>query len=1321
MVAEIMIQIPLPAFGLQCCLILSFLLAIWAHRSEKVLSKLNRFVVRNLRFSFLLILGILSVSTVFLHNVLFIRRAALTVWDGPYEGLYLAGGNAGSEHDLLTTSQEACLKTDGCEGVTRTARPDGSGVWQLRTGRSLWLEKSPSGEVSYTWRHARKCSRRREQDGLNKPPPKISALYYISQAPMVNRRDSLLDVLHQRGMPSGLFQRWVPRWSSGWVRWGQDIINVELYTHLNVAQQILRQFNSGSLVSSNDWSLVLEDHVRPIVDWNDLLTRLRSTVCADQDVGLVYLGASRRFRLGNSSLVWSDFLGSDAYAVKNDLAHQLFRLSQGWKRQNVVKDQLTELWVKSLPAHGLVARHGGGVFVARAGLNLTAPRRRYPHAQIIDQNSQSVKIIWTGPYDAAFLSGGKPGQEFICLGQGKDACLAEHDCYGLTSVAKKTGEVTWQLRIGAKMWLEHSTTGEVSYLWKVRNASEQGLVHHDAPSYGSNYGLLRGDLVTKSSHLWHKPSNGRMQEKTEQGAHDNPFHGPVPAASSGAESTWHLQPTRQLQLASGYTFWQNMYLVNRSFIFVQGPHPLDMTAWAIMSESESLRRWGDPSRYASPQMRGFTSKIVEPNHMTEWNWTAPIAVEPAIMITDFIPKFTPHLYHMLENLVGIWATSRAFMVNASSHANEPTWLLLPQNTRSELAESTRELILLMFPGIRVLDQIDFRRCSPRQLFSFSKMVASDRSAADHGGVNQMITGISSRLPQFMPSMVSTVLRNAGLPLEQTASDAITITFVDRQGSHNRRLGREHSKNLLWLLGTTDPRIRVHWTRFELLSLREQIVKAADTDVLVGVHGNGLSHVLWIRKPGALVEILPGSGNRLLAYQQFCEIRGLLYYGIEASSGVVHREGSCASQQQGNRWYPPAGCSVEAATMNQISADLDVNHLVCLVYDALYTMQRLSTDPRRSCGWPSCAAYLGAPANAARGCVDGRVEYECTDLGPSVDASESGPMFVNGYCHGLSKSVAYCSPGMFLCTANANPGWRLFLKGLHTWGYICREPPCQQHAEGSWKGFLLDYGLPLAISDVDTRAHKLCVLLPYRDGCQRLNRALIGERAAHLKHFLAYMQDFLVSAGHADFEFVVAVQTDRGLFNKGALYNIGANVAARRGCDFVALHDIDHLPMDYRNRYSWPNQPLHLCTNSSDVGWERFAGGAVLMQLQHFALINGFSNLYNGWGAEDADLYDRVERIFGTFERLDPHIGYYVPMNHSTGAGKQITEDGESAHAVNLNILERQRNSVSRSFLDSDGYMQMRSHLQLVNISLIDNIMTVTVDVLKDGMTQVGCV
>ncbi|KAJ1489359.1 hypothetical protein T484DRAFT_1600903, partial [Baffinella frigidus] len=147
-------------------------------------------------------------------------------------------------------------------------------------------------------------------------------------------------------------------------------------------------------------------------------------------------------------------------------------------------------------------------------------------------------------------------------------------------------------------------------------------------------------------------------------------------------------------------------------------------------------------------------------------------------------------------------------------------------------------------------------------------------------------------------------------------------------------------------------------------------------------------------------------------------------------------------------------------------------------------------------------------------------------------------------------------------------------------------------------------------------HRMCVLLSFRDGCSEYSLNATGQRTAHLNRFLLHMRGFFHGR---NVDFIVVHQSTRGLFNKALLFNVGANLAERRGCDYVALHDIDHLPLHPMNTYPWPQRPVHLCTNSSDAVWTEFVGGAVLLSLRDFVGINGMSNLYEGRGAEDADL------------------------------------------------------------------------------------------------------
>lgn len=58
-----------------------------------------------------------------------------------------------------------------------------------------------------------------------------------------------------------------------------------------------------------------------------------------------------------------------------------------------------------------------------------------------------------------------------------------------------------------------------------------------------------------------------------------------------------------------------------------------------------------------------------------------------------------------------------------------------------------------------------------------------------------------------------------------------------------------------------PDAEIRTADFATLTLREQIRIAAESDVLVGVHGAGLTHVLWMRPGTKLVEIIPPATER----------------------------------------------------------------------------------------------------------------------------------------------------------------------------------------------------------------------------------------------------------------------------------------------------------------------------------------------------------------------------------------------------------------------------------------------------------------------------
>ena len=139
--------------------------------------------------------------------------------------------------------------------------------------------------------------------------------------------------------------------------------------------------------------------------------------------------------------------------------------------------------------------------------------------------------------------------------------------------------------------------------------------------------------------------------------------------------------------------------------------------------------------------------------------------------------------------------------------------------------------------------------------------------------------------------------------------------------------------------------------------------------------------------------------------------------------------------------------------------------------------------------------------------------------------------------------------------------------------------------------------------------KLAIIVPERD------------RAEHMKIFVPFMQD-LLDKENIDYRILIVTQDDSKPFNRAKLLNIGFDLA--KDCDWFAFHDIDMLPVD--SDYSIVDGPTHLATMVEQFGYalpyDGYFGGVTLFDKSSFEKINGYSNEYWGWGAEDDDVLHR---------------------------------------------------------------------------------------------------
>ncbi|KAI6196998.1 hypothetical protein M3Y94_01173500 [Aphelenchoides besseyi] len=172
---------------------------------------------------------------------------------------------------------------------------------------------------------------------------------------------------------------------------------------------------------------------------------------------------------------------------------------------------------------------------------------------------------------------------------------------------------------------------------------------------------------------------------------------------------------------------------------------------------------------------------------------------------------------------------------------------------------------------------------------------------------------------------------------------------------------------------------------------------------------------------------------------------------------------------------------------------------------------------------------------------------------------------------------------------------------------------------------------------DCRARdRVAIIIPYRDRKSHLTR-LLDFLIPILKHQLL------------DFRFIVTEQYGDDLFNKGRIMNAAFKLAQSMGVDCTIFHDVDMFPQDDRTPYNCPESPRHLGAFVSNLGYQlwykEIVGGALAITIEDYLAVNGYSNLYWGWGGEDDDMGKRILSLNYTIERPNNEYARFSMLKH----------------------------------------------------------------------------
>ncbi|CAB0035670.1 unnamed protein product [Trichogramma brassicae] len=166
---------------------------------------------------------------------------------------------------------------------------------------------------------------------------------------------------------------------------------------------------------------------------------------------------------------------------------------------------------------------------------------------------------------------------------------------------------------------------------------------------------------------------------------------------------------------------------------------------------------------------------------------------------------------------------------------------------------------------------------------------------------------------------------------------------------------------------------------------------------------------------------------------------------------------------------------------------------------------------------------------------------------------------------------------------------------------------------------------------------VAIILPYRN------------RLKQLSIFINYIHPYL-QLQNLDYTIFVIEQSKNKEFNRGKLFNVGFTEAMKmRNFHCFIFQDIDLIPQNPENIYTCSRLPRHMSSSVNtfryNLPYSGLFGGAISITKQQFQQVNGFSNVYFGWGGEDDDFYSRLQNKGYPICRFCPDVAQYYMLSH----------------------------------------------------------------------------
>ncbi|KAF8515353.1 hypothetical protein BU17DRAFT_76857 [Hysterangium stoloniferum] len=353
-------------------------------------------------------------------------------------------------------------------------------------------------------------------------------------------------------------------------------------------------------------------------------------------------------------------------------------------------------------------------------------------------------------------------------------------------------------------------------------------------------------------------------------------------------------PTTEIKIhVGGWTVFERLYLCNGT-IFIVTDEPKTIPDRMLLTSSGAPLS-NKPEEILAIDPTDADLQIITSQKAKEIFGSSALWLGGTSFVVTEAPQFIAHYYHWAaETFLGLWRAYSLLDPDIQPDGStflEPPRRFMMSHVHNEQFRDHAGMNQFVTRGVWPSASIEYAddwadRALLGHPFLLERAVLSDRAAATHNPTAAATQKGFAELfklngsPYWWKTVRNNLIKSlGGDPLAKSGN---VITYVSRQAWGRRMLKQEDHDGLVKALERLerDYGYEVHVVSMEQLSRKEQILLAARTTILMGVHGNGLTALLWMNlsKRATVMEFYYPSGFAY-DYEMVTRILGMKHYGF----------------------------------------------------------------------------------------------------------------------------------------------------------------------------------------------------------------------------------------------------------------------------------------------------------------------------------------------------------------------------------------------------------------------------------------------------------